>query len=111
MKLEELADAARLRLARFRLRAHYRRVFLSLSGRAVFEDLSRFAGVKHDLFRSDPREEAYLLGMRRVLLRIARYSTMSLDELESFKRAPEGGADEETPKSRTVEVQAREVTP
>lgn len=102
-------DAAKLRVARFRLRAHYRATFLPFSGKVVFDDLSRFAGTSHDLYRDDARQEAYLLGMRRLLLRMARFSTMTLDELEAFRKAPRKA--EEAEGKRTIEVEAREVEP
>jgi len=38
------------------------------------------------LFEVDARKEAYLLGMRRVLLRITAFMNMSLEDVEALGR-------------------------
>ena len=86
-----------LRYHRLRMRRHYREVFLSDAGKIVLDDLARFCGANADLFRMDARQEAYKLGKRRVLLRIASWLRMTLEEIEALAKvasAEDQGEDE-----------------
>ncbi|MBT37555.1 MAG: hypothetical protein CL938_03280 [Deltaproteobacteria bacterium] len=82
--MKALANVAELRLHRLRMRRYYRMCFEGPGGKIVLSDLKSFCRSDQDLFDTDARKEAYLLGMRRVLLRITSFLNMSLEDVEAF---------------------------
>ena len=84
--MKGLASVLELRWQRLRMGRYYRKCFGSPEGQIVLSDLKHFCRSDRDLFEVDARKEAYLLGMRRVLLRITAFMNMSLEDVEALGR-------------------------
>lgn len=72
----------------------YERVFASNdpSVRIVLEDLSRFCREHTSCFHPDPRIHARLEGRREIMLRLRRYTNLSVDELcKNLEEQSDGG--------------------
>lgn len=78
------ANARRLYERLHRARYHYQKVFGSPSGEYVMQDLAKFVHFNEDLFRDDQRVQDYLLGQRRVILRIIQMIGMTEEQIHAL---------------------------
>ena len=79
-------SAAELFQRLHRARYHYRKTFQSNSGKYVLQDLSKFVHLNDDLYREDIRVQDYLLGQRRVILRVIEMIGMEDEQIQQLTK-------------------------
>lgn len=79
---------AKMREVFFKNRHHYNQVFTGQSGDHVLRDLAKFCHLNEDLYRKDEGEERYLLGERRVMLRILSIIKMTDEQIFNLTQGP-----------------------
>lgn len=81
---------AQLAFKRLYLARVYKRFLRSEDGKMILEDLMRFAKYNGDVFHPGEADKtAYYLGMRRLILRMLSFASMTKEEIDSITKENE----------------------